>query len=101
MRKKRQKISILVKREKDGKKIFICWTCNEFSHYASKCPKSEKKYKGKFKPRRDRGFLYVNEEDDSDDQVVSASDEEIGFVTIKEESLEKIALVLQVENKFD
>ena len=35
-------ISLLVRREKDGKKIFKCWTCDEFGHYASKCPKREK-----------------------------------------------------------
>ena len=39
-------VALLVKREKDGKKIFKCWTCNAFGHYASKCPKREKKYRG-------------------------------------------------------
>ena len=43
--------------------------------------------------RRDRDFLYANEEDDFDEQVVSASDDEIRFVSIKEESLKKMALV--------
>ena len=47
-------IALLVRREKDGKKIFKSQTCDEFGHYASKCPKREKKYKGKFKLRRDR-----------------------------------------------
>lgn len=32
---------------------------------------------------------------------MSASDDEIGFVEIKEVSLEKVTLVSQVENKFD
>ena len=32
-------ITLLVRREKDGKKIFKCCTCNEFGHYASKCHK--------------------------------------------------------------
>ena len=31
-------INLLVRREKDGKKIFKCWTCDEYGHYASKCP---------------------------------------------------------------
>ena len=31
-----------MRREKDGKKIFKCWTCDEFHHYASKYPKREK-----------------------------------------------------------
>ena len=35
-------VALLVRREKDGKKIFKYWTCNEFGHYASKCPKKEK-----------------------------------------------------------
>ena len=78
-----------MRREKDGNKIFKCWTCNEFGHYASKCPKREKKYRGKFKPRRDRYCLYANEEDESNDQVVSASDDEIGFVAIKEDNIDK------------
>ena len=39
-------VAILVKRERGGKKIFKCWTCDEYGHYASKCPKREKKYKG-------------------------------------------------------
>ena len=86
-------VALLVRREKDGKKFLKCWTCNEFGNYASKCPKREKKYRGNFKPRRDRECLYANEEDDSDEQAVSTSDDEIGFIAIKEESLEKIALV--------
>ena len=92
-------VALLERREKDGKKKFKCWTCNEFGHYASKCPKREKRYKGKFKPRRDRDCLYANEEDDSNEQVVSDSEDEIGFVAIKEESLEKMALVSQVGKK--
>ena len=41
-------VALLVKIEKDGKKIFKCWTCNEYGHYVSKCPKREKKYRGKY-----------------------------------------------------
>ena len=55
--------------------------------------KVRKRYKGKFKPRRDREYLYANEENDSDEQAVSASDDEIGFVAIKEESPKKMALI--------
>ena len=43
--------------------------------------------------------MYENEENDSNDQAVSASDDEIRFVEIKEESPEKVDLVSQVENK--
>ena len=31
-------IALLVRREPNGKRNFKCWTCNEFGHYASKCP---------------------------------------------------------------
>ena len=57
-------IGLFVRRGKNRKKIFKCWTLNEFRHYASKFPKREKKYKWKFKPRRDRNrnFLYENED---------------------------------------
>ena len=53
----------------DGKNIFKCWTCNEFGHYASKCPKKEKKYKRKLNPRRPRSCLYVNEDEESNKKV--------------------------------
>ena len=36
-------VALLVRREKGGKKIFKCWTCDEYGHYASKYPKKEKK----------------------------------------------------------
>ena len=53
------------------------------------------------KPRRDKECLYANEEDNFDEQAVSASDDEIGLVAIKEESPDKMVLVSQVEKKFD
>ena len=43
--------------------------------------------------------MYANEENDSNEQVVSSSDDEIRFVKIKEESPEKVALVSEVEKK--
>lgn len=43
--------------------------------------------------------MYANKDNDSNEQALSASDDEIGFVAIKEESLEKVALVSQVEKK--
>ena len=46
-RKINEVVALLVRREKGGKKIFKCWTCDEYGHYASKCPKREKKYKVK------------------------------------------------------
>ena len=82
-----------------GKKIFKCWTCDEYGHYASKRPKREKMYKGNHKPIKDRECLYANEDNDSNEQALSASDDEIGFVAIKEEIIEKVALVSQVEKK--
>ena len=63
--------------------------------------KERKRYKGNYKPRKDRECLYANEKNNSDDQSVSASDDEIGFVAIKEKTPEKIALVSHVEKKSD
>ena len=60
-------LTLLERREKGGKKIFKCWTCDEYGHYASKCPKREKKYKRNYKPRRDIECLYANEENDFDE----------------------------------
>ena len=91
--KKIEGVAFLVRREKGGKKIFKCWTCDEYGHYASKCPKREKIYRGNYKPIKDREYLYANEENDYDEQALSVSDDEIRFVAIKEESLEKVALI--------
>ena len=38
-------VALLVKIENNGKKVFKCWTCSEYGHYASKCPKRENKLK--------------------------------------------------------
>lgn len=45
--------------------------------------------------------MYANEEDGYDEQAVSDSGDEIGFVAIKEESPEEMALISQVEKKSD
>lgn len=76
-------------------------TCDEYGYYASKCPKRETKYKGNYKPRKYRECLHENEDNDFDEQVLSDSDDEFGFVAIKEEEAKKVALVSQVENKSD
>ena len=86
-------VTLLVRREKGGKNFFKYWIFDEYGHYASKCPKREKNYKGNHKLGRDRDCLYENEDNDSDEQALSASDDEIGFVAIKEEIPEKVALV--------
>ena len=36
-------LSRLMKREPKGNKIYKCWTCNEYGHYSSKCPKRVRK----------------------------------------------------------
>ena len=45
-------VTLLVKREKGGKKVFKCWTCDDYGHYAYKFLKREKKYNGNDKPRK-------------------------------------------------
>ena len=52
-----ERITLLVRRDKDGKKIFKCWSYDEYGHFASKCPQREKKIRGKFKPRRDKDII--------------------------------------------
>ena len=91
-----------MEREKYGKKIFKCWTCNEYGHYASKCPKRQRKYKGRFKPRRPRNCLYANEEEEYDQ---NKSEDELGFVAIKADDFdreirEESMLISQVEKKY-
>ena len=78
------------KDKKDGKNIFKCWTCNEYGHYASKCPKRERKYKGRFKPRRPRNFLYANEEEEEEESDQRKSEDELRFIAIKKDDLTKI-----------
>ena len=86
-RKIEQGIALLVRREPDGKNFFQYWACNEFDHFSSKCPKREKMYKRNFQPRRPRDCLYENEDDESEERVQSESDDELGFVGIREENL--------------
>ena len=90
-KKIKEGLTLLVRREKDDKKIFKCWTCDRFGHYASRCPKREKKYKGKFKLERDkdRNFLYANEDDEFDERDQTESDYELGFLAIKEDDLDR------------
>ena len=57
-------VALLVEIERDGKKFFKCWTCNEYGHYASKCPKREKNFQGRFRSRRPRDCFYANEEEE-------------------------------------
>ena len=64
--KKIKGVALLIEREVDGNKIFKCWTCNEYNHFASKFPKREKKFKGRFRSRRPRNCLYANEEEEED-----------------------------------
>ena len=92
-----------MEREVDGKKIFKCWTCNEYGHSTSKCPKREKKFKGRFRSRRPRDCLHSNEEEEEEyDQ--RRSEDELGFVATKEDEIDKKireerVLISQVEKK--
>ena len=93
-----------MERKKDGKNIFKCWKCNEYGHYASKCPKRERNFEGSFKSRRSRNFLYANEEEKEEESDQIKSEDELEFVVIKEDDLDKeireeSALISQVERK--
>ena len=74
-------IALLLKRELEGKRVFKCWTCKEYGHFASNCPKRENKYKRNFYSRRARNYLYANDEEESEER--SESEDEVGFVSIK------------------
>ena len=78
-----------MEREKDGKNIFKCWTCNEYGHYASMCPKRERKFKGRFKYRIPRNYLYANEEEEEEKADQNMSKYELGFIAIKEDDLDR------------
>lgn len=80
--------TLLVKREIDGERIFKYWACNEYGHFASECPKRVKKYIGNFQYRKPRNYLYANDDEDESEEN-SESDDELGFVSIKEESPKK------------
>lgn len=36
-------IYLLTKREPEGMKNFVCWTCKYFGHFSSRCPKRLRK----------------------------------------------------------
>lgn len=59
------------------------------THYASKCPKKEIKFKGRYKSRRLRNNLYANEEEDKEESNQRKSEDELGFVAIKEDDLDR------------
>ena len=70
-----------------------------------KYPKRERKFKGRFKPRRPINCLYTNEEEEEEEESnQSRSEDELGFVAIKEDDLdreirEESVLISQVEEK--
>lgn len=43
--KVKEGIDLLTKMELEGMKFFVCWTCKEFGHFSSKCPKRLRKTK--------------------------------------------------------
>ena len=68
--------------------------------------KERKKFRGRFNPKRDKDkkCLYANGDEEYDEKDQSKSDDELGFVAIKEDNLdrkirEKRALVIQLEKK--
>ena len=77
-------VALIIEREVDG--IFFFF---EYGHYASKFPKRQNKYKRRFWSRRPRNCLYVNEEEEEDESDQSRSEDELGFVAIKEDDLDR------------
>ena len=90
-------LALLMKREPEVETFFACWTCKELVHYSSSCPKRERKTKLRkpYKSRIPKDWLFVNEHDELDLKMVNfvdsddEEDDKIGFVVVKEESLEK------------
>ena len=83
-----------MRRELKGNKIFKCWTCKEYGHYSSKCPKKVKKYKNLYKWRTQKDCLFANQEEFHVrlEEFLSESDDEsdeMGFFSIKKESPKK------------
>ena len=48
----------------------------------------ENKFKGRFRSRRPRDFFYANEEEEEESDQ-SKSEDELGFIAIKEDDLDK------------
>ena len=80
-------IVLLVKRELEGERFFKFWTCREYGNFASKFRKRVNKFKRNFQSRRPRNCLYANDEEDSKER--SENEDELGFVAIKEDSIER------------
>ena len=73
-------------------KIFACWTCKEFGHFLSCCPRRVKKIKSSkpYKSRIHKDFPFSSDEefDAALEEFLSESDNEsgeIGFFGMKEE----------------
>ncbi|MFA1068253.1 hypothetical protein ACDI57_27925, partial [Klebsiella pneumoniae] len=67
-------------------------------------PKRERKFKRRFKSRRPRNCLYINEEEEEEKIEQNKSEDELGFIAIKEDDLdreirEESALISQVKKK--
>ena len=58
-------------------KFLKCWTCNEYGHYASKCPKREEKFKGRFRSSIPRNCLHANEEEEEEESDQRKSEDEL------------------------
>ncbi|WVZ89136.1 hypothetical protein U9M48_035581 [Paspalum notatum var. saurae] len=81
------------KYKKDKYKKRRCYRCGEFGHYIADCPKKKEESKERNKDKynedksknykkKQRGYTYVGEEWDSDDESSSSDDEGIASVAI-------------------
>ena len=70
-------IDLLTRREPEVMKFLVCWTCKEFGHFSSKCPKRLRKSRRNFLSNKDEEFL-----NDCDKIKKKEVVEEIALVTI-------------------
>ena len=74
-------IDLLTRREPKGMKKFVCWTCKEFGHFSSRCPKRVRKYRKSSLSDEDEEFKasmkrFLNDYDDKDNELKLAKKEE-------------------------
>ncbi|GLJ33801.1 hypothetical protein SUGI_0679410 [Cryptomeria japonica] len=85
-----------------GKLPLKCFSCNRIGHIAKNCPNSDNKDKlerfEKFKGGNRRNYFVVVDEGVTDKESEDEENEDIVFVVVKEDVVDKKALVSQFDN---